>query len=340
MNILLTGSNGFVGARVVELLDFQNVVCALRRQADPGNESFENEIAENTLSENQTNNKTIAVGDMDGTTNWAPCFNPENKINTVIHCAARVHIMDDDAEDPLSAFREVNVEGAVNLARQAALAGVKRFIFLSSIKVNGEFSDAKVAGKYQAFTLFDKPAPEDAYGISKLEAEEALKKICAETGMEYLIIRPPLVYGPGVKANFFSMLKWVSRGVPLPLGGIKGNKRSLVFVDNLVDLIKTCIEHPAAANQTFLVADDDDVSTRELLVRVAAALGLKSRLLNIPPSWLGLAGKLLGKKDIEQRLCASLQVDIAHTKSTLNWTPPYSMEEGLKQTADWYKARS
>ena len=169
---------------------------------------------------------------------------------------------------------------------------------------------------------------------------EALKKISAETGMEYVIIRPPLVYGPCVKANFLSMLKWVSRGVPLPLGGIKGNKRSLVFVDNLVDLIKTCIEHPAAANQTFLVSDDDDVSTRELLVRVATALGVKSRLLNIPPDWLGLAGKLLGKKGIEQRLCASLQVNIAHTKNTLNWTPPYSMEEGLKQTSDWYKTRS
>ncbi|KZX82969.1 hypothetical protein A3715_32925 [Oleiphilus sp. HI0009] len=149
-----------------------------------------------------------------------------------------------------------------------------------------------------------------------------------------------MVYGAGVKANFFSMLKWVSRGVPLPLGDIKTNKRSLVYVDNLVDLIKTCIEHPAAANQTFLVSDDDDVSTRELLERVAKALGVKSRLLPISPSWLGFAGKLLGKKDVEQRLCGSLQVDIAHTKKTLGWKPPYSMEDGLHRTAEWYKQQN
>ena len=261
--------------------------------------------------------------------------------DVVVHCAARVHITADDAEDPLSAFRAVNVEGTVNLARQAAKAGVKRFIFLSSVKVNGEVSDvASIEGDVGVFTADDKPAPEDPYGISKNEAEEALKAICAETGMEYVIIRPPLVYGPNVKANFSSMLKWVARGVPLPLGGIKTNKRSLVYVDNLVDLIKVCIEHPAAANQTFLVSDDEGVSTRELLESVAKALGVKSRLLPIPPSWLGFVGKLLGKKDIEQRLCGSLQVDIEHTKNTLSWEPPYSMEEGLARTAEWFKNRS
>ena len=314
MAILLTGSSGFVGSALAPKLTEDGLICAVRA-VSVGNK--------------------VAVGEVNSVTDWAASL---GGIETVIHCAARVHIMADDADDPLSAFREVNVEGTVNLVRQAAEAGVKRFIFLSSIKVNGEFSDVKVAGKSEPFTSFDTPAPEDAYGISKFEAEEALEKVCADTGMEYVIIRPPLVYGPGVKANFLSVLKWASRGVPLPLGGIRGNKRSLVFVDNLVDLIKACIEHPHAANQTFLVSDDEDVSTRELLVRVAAALGVKSRLLNVPPSWIGLAGNLLGKKDIEQRLCASLQVDIAHTKNTLNWTPPYSMEEGLKQTADWYKA--
>lgn len=319
MKILLSGASGFIGARCLDCLSGPYSFVSVTR----------------FITTNEASN--VIISKIDAGSDWHEAL---KKIDTVIHCAARVHIMDDDAEDPLSAFREVNVEGTLNFARQAAAAGVKRFIFLSSIKVNGEFSDPTVAGESQPFTSFDKPAPEDAYGISKCEAEEALKKVCVDTGMEYVIIRPPLVYGPGVKANFLSMLKWVSRGVPLPLGGINGNKRSLVFVDNLVDLIKTCIEHSAAANQTFLVSDDDDVSTRELLIRVASALGLKSRLLNIPPSWIGLAGKLLGKKDIERRLCASLQVDIAHTKNTLNWMPPYSMEEGLKQTADWYEARS
>lgn len=259
-------------------------------------------------------------------------------VDVVVHCAARVHVMNDDEQDPLAAFREVNVEGTANLARQAAAAGVKRFVFLSSIKVNGEFSGGPSSNK--PFSHKDEPAPEDPYGVSKTEAEKALKEICSETGMEYVIIRPPLVYGADVKANFLSILKWVWRGVPLPLGGIKNNKRSLVYVENLVDLIKVCIEHPAAANQTFIVSDDEDVSTRALFERVARALGVKNRLLPIPPSWLGFAGRLLGKKDIEQRLCGSLQVDIEHTKQTLDWAPPYSMEEGLLRTAEWYKQRN
>jgi nucleoside-diphosphate-sugar epimerase len=240
--------------------------------------------------------------------------------------------MNESVSDPLQAFREVNVEGTANLAKHAAAAGVKRFIFLSSIKVNGEFS-----GLGAPFISSDEPAPEDPYGVSKNEAEQALKEICAETGMEFVIIRPPLVYGPGVKANFLSMLKWLSRGVPLPLGGIRKNKRSLVYLDNLVDLIRVCIEHPNAANQSFLVSDNHDVSTYELLANTASALNAPLRLLNIPPKWLGFAGKLLGKKDIEQRLSASLQVDISHTQQMLAWEPPYSMEEGLKHTAEWFK---
>jgi nucleoside-diphosphate-sugar epimerase len=255
-----------------------------------------------------------------------------NSVDLVIHLAALAH--DAAANATEEELADINVKLTSDLARSAANNDARRFIFLSSIGVNG--NRTLNAG----FASDSAPMPHNHYSESKYQAEEALKKVCAATAMDYVIIRPPLVYGPGVKANFLSMLKWASRGVPLPLGGIKDNKRSLVFVDNLVDLIKVCIEHPAAANQTFLVSDDDDVSTRELLVRVATALGVQSRLLNIPPSWLGLVGKLLGKKDIEQRLCASLQVDIAHTKNTLNWRPPYSMEEGLKQTADWYKARS
>jgi UDP-N-acetyl-alpha-D-quinovosamine dehydrogenase len=310
MKVLLTGASGFVGKGCSEALGRAHCVLNAVRVRS----GFQHQVI---------------IPSIDAGTQWAEAL---VACDIVIHCAARVHVMNESVSDPLQAFREVNVEGTANLARQAAAAGVKRFIFLSSIKVNGEFS-----GLGAPFTSSDEPAPEDPYGVSKTEAEQALKDICAETGMEYVIIRPPLVYGPSVKANFLSMLKWVARGVPLPLGGIRNNKRSLVYVENLVDLIKVCIEHSAAANQTFLVSDDDDVSTRELLERVAKALGVKSRLLPIPLSWLGFAGKLLGKKDIEQRLSSSLQVDISHTKNTLDWQPRYSMEEGLAKTAAWYK---
>lgn len=310
--VLLTGSTGFVGSRLLTVLDSANVLCAVRKSIN---------------SEN-----VIAIDDLTATTNWSPCFSNENGFDVIVHCAARVHVINDDAADPIAAFREVNAEATANFARQAAAAGVKRFIFLSTIKVNGEFSVNAAP-----FKIDDKPAPRDAYGISKFEAEVSLKEICAETGMEFVIIRPPLVYGPNVPAHFLSMLKWVYRGMPLPFGGIKENKRSLVFVDNLVDLIRVCIEHPAAGNQVFLVSDDEDISTSGLLVRVASALGVKSRLLSIPVSWLGFAGKLLGKKNIEKHLCSSLQVNIEHTKETLGWRPPYSMEEGLRQTAKWYK---
>ena len=311
---IVTGASGFIGSALCCSLEGKKDLIKVSRLA----------------SSRQVNQ--FYIPEVTGSTDWTA---PLRGCSSLIHFAARVHVRNHKSVDSLSAFREVNVEGTANLARQAAEAGLKRFIFLSSVKVNGEFS---VFGA--PFSYNDAPAPEDSYGVSKQEAEQALKEVCAETGMEYVIIRPPLVYGPGVKANFLSMLKWVSLGVPLPLGCIRKNKRSLVYVENLVELIKACIEHPAAANQTFLVSDDDDVSTQELLVRAASALDVKSRLLNIPPSWLGLAVKLLGKKDIEQRLCASLQVDIAHTKNTLNWTPPFSMQEGLRKTAEWYKARN
>ncbi|MCW8995623.1 MAG: SDR family oxidoreductase, partial [Psychromonas sp.] len=247
----------------------------------------------------------------------------------LIHCAARVHIMNDSSSNPLQAFREVNTYGTLNLAQQAADAGVKRFIFISSIKVNGE--STKLGFPFKPDDHF---VPTDPYALSKYEAEVGLRKIAAATGMEVVIIRPPLVYGPGVKANFASMMKWASKGLPLPLGGIKDNKRSLVSVNNLVDLIITCIDHPNAANQTFLVSDDDDLSTSQLLTNMATALGAANRLLSIPSSWLTLAAKLIGKPAISQRLCGSLQVDISKTKELLNWQPPYSTAECMEKTAD------
>jgi len=239
--------------------------------------------------------------------------------------------MDDKLSDPLQAFREVNTYGTLNLAQQAADAGVKRFIFISSIKVNGESTELG-----SPFTPDDSYIPIDPYGLSKYEAEVGLRKIAAETGMEVVIIRPPLVYGPGVKANFAAMMKWVSRGVPLPLGGIKKNRRSLVSVDNLVDLIITCIDHPKAANQTFLVSDNEDVSTTALLKNIAKSLNIPSHLLPVPASWFNLASQLIGKPTIAQRLCGSLQVDISKTMALLDWKPPYSSTESMKKTADLF----
>ncbi|AEY02316.1 NAD-dependent epimerase/dehydratase [Oceanimonas sp. GK1] len=236
--------------------------------------------------------------------------------------------MKDEVADPLAEYRKVNVEGTLNLARQAAVAGLKRFIFISSIKVNGEQT---LLGK--PFTADDAAAPEDAYGMSKWEAEQGLRQLAAETGMEVVIIRPPLVYGPGVKGNFASMIKLVEKGLPLPLGAIH-NRRSLVALDNLVDLIITCIDHPGAANQVFLAGDGEDVSTTELLRGVANAAGKPCRLLPVPAGLLQLGATALGKKAVAQRLLGSLQVDISKARNLLGWTPPLSVEQGLKRCFD------
>ena len=246
-------------------------------------------------------------------------------VGVMVHCAARAHIMKDEVSDPLAEYRKVNVEGTLNLARQAAEAGVRRFVFISSIKVNGEQTPLN-----QPFTAEDSPAPEDAYGISKMEAEQGLQALAAETGMEIVIIRPPLVYGPGVKGNFASMIKLVEKGLPLPLGAIH-NKRSLVALDNLVDLIITCIDHPAAANQVFLAGDGEDLSTTELLEGVAKAMGKPSRLLPVPAGLLMFGATVLGKKAMAQRLLGSLQVDISKARNLLGWQPPLSVGEGLKR---------
>jgi UDP-glucose 4-epimerase len=261
---------------------------------------------------------------LEPSTDWTAAL---DGVSAVIHCAARVHVMADTAADPLEEFRHVNVQGTLNLARQAAAAGVRRFVFVSSIKVNGEATQPGAP-----FTADDAPAPLDAYGVSKMEAEQGLRELAAQTGMEVIIIRPPLVYGPGVKANFAAKMRWLQRGVPLPLGAIH-NQRSLVALDNLVDLIVTCLTHPAAANQTFLVSDGEDVSTSELLRRMGQALDRPARLLPVPQSWLKLAAAMVGKSDVAQRLCGSLQVDISKTRQLLSWTPPLSLDQGLKRAA-------
>lgn len=310
MKVLITGGTGFVGQLLVRTIQAQghDVVRAVR-QAQPD---------------------SVLISTVDGNTSWLAALQGGD---SVVHLAARVHVMNDKSTDPLREFRRVNVEGTVHLARQAAAAGVRRFVFLSSVKVNGEATQ-----EGHPFTADDAPAPEDPYGVSKHEAEQALRQIANDTGMEVVIIRPPLVYGPGVKANFKSMMRWLARGVPLPLAAVTQNRRSLVALDNLVDLIMVCLSHPAAANHTFLVSDGEDLSTAELLKRMGAAIGHPARLFYVPPSILKLGAQVVKKPGIYQRLCGSLQLDTTKTRQLLGWTPPVSVDEGLRRAAEGFRA--
>ena len=311
MKVLVTGATGFVGRTLCARLTASgvDVVPAVRSKYDLPYE--------------------VVVGNLNASTNWQPGL---TGCDAVIHLAARVHVMEDAARDPLASYRAINTEATLSLACQASDAGVKRFVFLSSVKVNGEFTEAG-----QPFTADDVPAPEDPYGVSKHEAELFLRQIAAETGMEVVIIRPPLVYGPGAKANFAAMMRWLARGVPLPLAAVTDNRRSLVALDNLVDLIMTCLHHPAAANQTFLVSDGEDLSTAQLLRRMGAAMGYPARLFYLPPALLKLGATVLHKSGIYQRLCGSLQLDITKTRHLLGWTPPVSVDEGLRRTAEGFR---
>lgn len=308
MKIMLTGASGFIGSKLLDQLPVDSTMSLGREK--PQGQSFENFFK---FEINNDTDYSAALSD----------------VAVVVHLAARVHVMNDSVSDPLEEYREVNTRGAVNLARQAANAGAKRFVFISSIKVNGEGTSQD-----KPFTSADVHAPEDDYGLSKSEAEQQLFEIGKESGMEIVVIRPTLVYGPGVRANFASLLNLVSKGIPLPFGCIKGNRRSLVSVTNLVDLIVTCIDNPKAANQTFLVSDDHDVSTSEMVTQMAKALGQPQLQLLVPMWGYKLAGKLFGKQDVVDRLLGSLQVDITHTKETLDWTPPQTLEAGFKETAE------
>lgn len=306
-SVLLTGASGFLGralSRTLESSPGISVTKVCRAVTE------------------SSGNDWVAVGNFDENTDFSLALQGKS---VVIHAAARAHVMQEKAIDLLREYRRVNVDATLRLARQAAQAGVRRFIFISSIKVNGEQTLPD-----KPFTAADAPAPEDAYGISKFEAEQGLLRLAKETGMEMVIIRPPLVYGPGVKGNFASMMKWVRAGVPLPLGSVH-NQRSLVAIDNLVSLIVTCVDHPAAANQVFLVSDGEDLSTSDLLRRLAKAAGVSSRLIPIPASLLNMGLTMLGKRMIAQRLLGSLQVDIFRTREILGWTPPVTVDEGLRR---------
>ena len=306
MNILVTGANGFIGHALISQLRNQrhDIIAAVRRScAYP--------------------DTTVLVDEL----SWIEALSGQD---VVIHTAARSHVMKQIEKDGLAAFREINAEGTRNLAELAANAGVRRFIFLSSIKVNGERT---ISGT--RFTSKDNAFPEDAYGISKWEAEQALHEVSARTGLEVVIIRPPLVYGPGVKGNLLSLLSLLNKGVPLPLGAIH-NRRSLVGIDNLIALIITCIDNPAAANRTFLVSDGGDLSTTELVKHMSKALGKPARLIPLPSPLFQFGARILGKQDIAQRLLANLQVDISHTKEILGWTPQVSLNKELKKMAEWY----
>lgn len=305
---LITGGTGFVGYSVIARLAADGVETLACVRGD--------------MVSMPDGVRVVPVADLTANTDWRQVL---AGVSSVLHCAARVHVMHDTEADPLTAFRAVNVDGTLNLARQASAAGAKRFVFISSVKVNGE---STLPGR--AFTEADAPNPQDAYGQSKHEAEQGLRQLSADTGMEVVVIRPPLVYGPGVKANFAALMRAVQRGWPLPLGTVH-NQRSLVALCNLVDFIVTCITHPQAANQTFLVSDGQDLSTTELVRGMQQAAGVPALLLPVPV-WAFQAGTtLLGKGDAVQRLCGSLQVDISKARSLLGWAPPVSVVEGLRR---------
>lgn len=269
----------------------------------------------------------VVTGSVDEKTAW---HNALQGVDVIIHLAARVHVLQEDTANPLAEFRRVNVAGTERLARAAAASGVKRLVYVSSIKVNGE---ATMAG--QCYSELDEPAPQDPYGISKWEAEQALHRVAREIGLEIVIVRPPLVYGPGVKGNFAQMLRVLATGIPLPLASIT-NKRSLIFLENLVDALLCCATHPVAAGKTYLVSDGEDISTPELLRQLGSGMGRPARLLPCPQSLLKLAGRLFGRAGQIERLVDSLQVDDSRIRRELDWQPPYTLQQGLRATAELY----
>lgn len=316
MRILITGANGFVGRSTCatllaaghEVVAQQRAPALATRSAHPGLTMLQAPLGERMAHD-------------------AALMAQLQRCDAIVHTAARVHLLNDTATNPLAAFRAVNTHMTLQLARLAVAAGVKRFVFVSTVKVNGEWT-----AHSQAFGPDDPPAPSDPYAVSKLEAEEALLALANDTGLEVVIVRPPLVYGPGVRANFERLMNAVWRGLPLPLGAVH-NRRSLVGVENLASCLERCATHPAAAQQRFLVSDGQDVSTPDLLRAMGRALGRPARLLPVPQPLLAAGLRLLGRGELAQRLCASLAVDSRKLQERLDWTPPHSLDTGLQATA-------
>ena len=312
---VVTGANGFLGRAL-------SATAAARGYRVKG-------AVRRAVSDLPNGVEAVVAGDLTLDSDWSHVLAGGD---VIVHTAARVHVRSEPGTEALAAFRRVNVDGTLRLARQAACSGVRRFVFVSSIGVNG-------AETFESpFTASDPPAPHSPYAVSKLEAEVGLQGIARETGMEVVIIRPPLVYGPAAPGNFHTLLQYIYRGIPLPLGSID-NRRSLVAVDNLVDLMLTCLHHPAAANQLLLVSDGDDLSTSDLLRRVAGVLGRPARLLPVPAGALRAAARLAGQGELAQRLCGSLQVDITKTRQTLGWTPPMTVDQALSKSAQHFLAK-
>lgn len=313
--VAVTGGNGFVGRVIIaELLRRGHDVVSLVRTPSMTD-------ARPNVHPRPSALRHVRAGDLNSSDYGAVI--PAG-VAAIVHCAARVHVMRDSSANPLAEFRRANVDSTLSLARHAARQGVERFIYLSSIKVNGERTALG-----QPFSSGDAPNPQDDYGVSKMEAETALRALGEETGLAVTIIRPPLVYGPGVKGNLALLARLMKSGLPVPLGGITGNRRSLVSVGNLADLAIHCATHPGAINQTFLAGDGEDLATADLLRLMAEAMGRKPHLVSVPPAVIRLIARAAGRPGVAERLCGSLQVDIAPTRHQLDWTPPLSVTAGL-----------
>ncbi len=323
MKLLVTGANGFVGSATVAHLSKQGHIVLAHQRSTSSAQQRGGHITTHQVPSNVQQIQSSYADMLQWHQQLSDCV-------AVVHTAARVHQVKETSTDPAADYRRVNVDYTACLARAAAQCGVKRFVFLSSVKVNGNYTT-----QGQSYTAGDAPHADDPYGLSKLHAEQALMDIASETGLEVTIIRPPLVYGPGVKANVLSMMRWLRSGIPLPLGAIH-NQRSLVGLNNLVDLIDLCITHPAAANQIFMVSDGHDVSTTDLLLLMGEALGSPARLIKVPQAWLETAARWAGKPGVAQRLCGNLTVDIRKTQDMLGWQPPHGMPAQLRETAHYF----
>lgn len=315
--VLVTGANGFVGGPVCERLleggwqvkgsvRSEKQAASLPEAVDP-----------------------VIVGDLSGNTDWTEAL---RGVATVVHLAGRAHVLKEDAENPLEKFRQVNVQGASRLAGEAAKAGVRRFVYVSSVKVHGE-------GGPRAYNEDDKPEPSGPYAQSKWEAEQALLQVARETGLEMVVLRPPLIYGPGVKANFLRLFKLIKCGLPLPFGSIH-NKRSMIYVENLADAIAVCLEHQDAVGGTFLLRDGEDLSMQELIRLLGETIGERSCLVPFPLAALRFLGRVFGKSGTLERMTGSLTVDDRKIHSVLGWTPPVAVEKGVGETACWFRSKN